>query len=155
MSLLIACAAFADGDTIRVLVGVGPTQSRHPLELVIGGWPRILRDGVDVSTRAAADEGTISRNAEAKHPRSAVGFSRDSSVLFMVTVDGRSAKSVGVTLEELAALMKELGAAHAMNFDGGGSTTMVVRGKVVNSTSDATGEREVGSALLVLAKPKP
>ena len=73
----------------------------------------------------------------------------------MVTVDGRSAKSVGVTLEELAALMKELGAAHAMNFDGGGSTTMVVRGKVVNSTSDATGEREVGSALLVLAKPKP
>lgn len=148
-------AAFADADTIRVLVGVGPTQSRTPLDLVIGGWPRILRDGVDVSTRAAADEGTISRNAEAKHPRSAVGFSRDSSVLYIVTVDGRSAKSVGVTLEELSALMKELGAAHAMNFDGGGSTTMVVRGKIANSASDPTGEREVGSALLVLAKPKP
>ena len=148
-------AAFANADTIRVLMGVGPTQSRAPLDVVIGGWPRILRDGVDVSSRAAADEGTISRNAEARHPRTAVGFSRDSSVLYLVTVDGRSAKSVGVTLEELSGLMHELGAAHAMNFDGGGSTTMVVRGKIVNTPSDPTGEREIGSALLVLAKTKP
>lgn len=148
-------AAFADADTVRILAGVAPSQSRYPLDLVIGGWPRILRDGVDVSSRAAADEGTISRNAEAKHPRTAIGFSRDSSVVFLVTVDGRSATSVGVTLEELSALMRELGAAHAMNFDGGGSTTMVIRGKIVNSPTDATGEREVGSALLLLAKPKP
>ena len=42
-----------------------------------------------------------------------------------------------------------------MNFDGGGSTTMVVRGKIVNTPSDPTGEREIGSALLVLAKTKP
>jgi hypothetical protein len=148
-------AAFADADTVRVLVGVAPQQSRAPLDLVIGGWPRILRDGVDVSTRAAADEGTISRNAEVRHPRTAIGFSRDSSVVYLVTVDGRSATSVGMTLEELSALFRELGAAHAMNFDGGGSTTMVIRGKIVNAPTDPTGEREVGSALLLLAKPKP
>ena len=137
------------GDTLMYV------RRGAPLDVVIGGWPRILRDGVDVSSRAAADEGTISRNAEARHPRTAVGFSRDSSVLYLVTVDGRSAKSVGVTLEELSGLMHELGAAHAMNFDGGGSTTMVVRGKIVNTPSDPTGEREIGSALLVLAKTKP
>ena len=40
----------------------------------------------------------------------------------------------------------------ALNLDGGGSTTMVVRGEVVNQPSDATGERPVGDALLVLPR---
>ncbi len=148
-------AAFADSDTLKVLLGVNPAQSRGPLDLVIGGWPRILRDGVNVAPRAAADEGTLSRNAEVRHPRTAIGFSRDSSVVLIVTVDGRSKTSVGMTTTELADLMKELGAAHAMNFDGGGSTTMVVRDRIVNTPTDATGEREIGSALLLRAKPKP
>jgi hypothetical protein len=39
-----------------------------------------------------------------------------------------------------------------MNFDGGGSTTMVVKDNIVNTPSDGTGEREVGNALLVLSK---
>jgi exopolysaccharide biosynthesis protein len=97
-------------------------------------------------------EGTISRNAEMKHPRTAVGFSRDSSTLFILAVDGRSQRSVGVTLVELAALMRRLGAWQAMNFDGGGSTTMVIDGAVVNAPSDTTGERAVGNALLVVKK---
>jgi len=46
--------------------------------------------------------------------------------------------------------MLELGVYEGMNFDGGGSTTMVVDGKVVNSPSDKTGERPVGSGLLVV-----
>jgi exopolysaccharide biosynthesis protein len=98
-------------------------------------------------------EGTISRNAEARHPRSAIGFSRDSSTLFLLVVDGRTQKSVGMTLVELAALMRRLGAWQAMNFDGGGSTTLVVGGSIVNAPSDATGEREVGNALLVVRRP--
>jgi exopolysaccharide biosynthesis protein len=57
-----------------------------------------------------------------------------------------------VTLDELATLMRRLGAWQAMNFDGGGSTTMVVGGVVVNAPSDPTGEREVGSALAVVRK---
>jgi exopolysaccharide biosynthesis protein len=120
--------------------------------LLIGGWPRILRDGVSVAADAATVEGTISRNAEMKHPRTAVGFSRDSSTLFILAVDGRSQRSVGVTLVELAALMRRLGAWQAMNFDGGGSTTMVIDGAVVNAPSDTTGERAVGNALLVVKK---
>jgi exopolysaccharide biosynthesis protein len=97
-------------------------------------------------------EGTISRNAEMKHPRTAVGFSRDSTTLFILAVDGRSQRSAGVTLDELATLMRRLGAWQAMNFDGGGSTTMVIDGLVVNAPSDTTGERAVGNALLVVKK---
>src|SRR4029078_1813381 len=98
------------------------------------------RDGAIVAAEAAVIEGTISRNAEAKHPRTAIGFSRDSSTLYLLAIDGRSEKSVGVTLVELANLMRKLGAWQAMNFDGGGSTTVVIDGAVVNSPSDATGE---------------
>jgi len=123
--------------------------------LVIGGWPRILRDGVNVVGDAATVEGTISRNAEMKHPRTAVGFSRDSSTLYLLAVDGRSQRSVGVTLDELASLMRRLGAWNAMNFDGGGSTTMVINGAVMNVPSDSAGERAVGNALLVVKKSGP
>ena len=145
--------AMADGDTIRILLATLP---RSPfggsMSLIVGGWPRILRDGDDVALDAATVEGTISRNAEARHPRTAIGFSRDSATLMLVVVDGRSERSVGVTLVELAVLMRRLGAWQAMNFDGGGSTTMVVGGTVVNVPSDPTGEREIGSALALVRK---
>lgn len=149
-------AALPDGDTVRITMNVIPRRlprkGAAPLTLMIGGWPRILRDGENVARRAASEEGTISRNAEARHPRSAVGFSRDSTTLFLVTVDGRSAKSVGMTTGELADLLRALGVWNALNFDGGGSTTMVVDGAIVNTPADPTGERPVGNALLVLRK---
>ena len=72
-----------------------------------------------------------------------------------MTVDGRRESDGGMSLVELAHFMIGLGAYHAMNFDGGGSTTMVVEGNVVNHPSDATGERPVGSGLLIVSsEPK-
>ena len=149
-----ALESMADGDTVRVLLSTFPRPSRGVApRTLIGGWPRILRNGVNVAADAATMEGTISRNAEARHPRTAVGFSRDSSTLFLLTVDGRSAQSVGMTIVELAEHMRQMGAWNALNFDGGGSTTMVIDGRVVNTPSDPTGEREVGNALLIVKRP--
>lgn len=145
--------AMAEGDTVRVLLGVLPRLpgGRAPA-LIVGGWPRILRDGRTVAADAPVVEGTISRNAEIRHPRTAVGYSRDGATLIIVAVDGRSATSVGMTLVELAALMRRAGAWNALNFDGGGSTTMVIDGTLVNVPSDSTGERAVGNAILVVKK---
>jgi hypothetical protein len=148
-------AQFLDGDTIRVVLraagsrGDGP---RYSPQLLIGGWPRILRAGRNVAGEAPWDEVTGSSNAEVRHPRSAIGFNRDSTQVFLVSVDGRQAASVGMTLIELADLMKDLGAWDALNFDGGGSTTLVVKGSIVNKVSDTGGEREVANALLVVRK---
>ena len=64
-------------------------------------------------------------------------------------VDGRATTSVGMTTSELADAVRALGAWDALNFDGGGSTTLVIDGQVINKPTDATGEREVGNALLV------
>ena len=145
--------AMAAGDTVRVLLATQPRMPRGATPAtLIGGWPRILRDGRDISPEAPGIEGTISRNAEMRHPRTAIGFSRDSTTLYLLTVDGRSAASVGMTLTELAGIMRRLGAWQALNFDGGGSTTMVVEGVVMNKPSDPTGEREVGNALMVVRK---
>jgi hypothetical protein len=142
--------AMADADTLRVLLTTLPRLTDGgPPALLIGGWPRILRDGNNVAGDAATVEGTISRNAEVRHPRSAVGISRDGRTLWLYTVDGRSTRSAGMTLVELADAMRALGAWQAMNFDGGGSTAMVIDGTLVNMPSDATGEREVGNALLL------
>ena len=146
--------ALADGDTVKLVLTTlpRPLHGASP-SLVVGGWPRILRDGVNVASEAPVVEGTISRNAEVRHPRTAIGFSRDSTTLFVMVVDGRSAKSAGVTLVELANMMRAAGAWQAMNFDGGGSSTMVVGGVLVNAPTDAAGEREVGNALAIVKKP--
>ncbi len=76
------------------------------------------------------------------HPRTAVGYSQNGKFLYIVVVDGRQPfYSEGMTLAELAQLMLDLGAHDAMNLDGGGSSTLVVRGadgqpRVLNSPID-------------------
>lgn len=123
---------------------------RGQLRTVVGGWPRLIVHGRSVAAQADSLEGTFPRFSSERHPRTAVGFSADSSKLFLITVDGRRKSDSGMSLVELARLMLDLGVYEGMNFDGGGSTTMVVDGQVVNSPSDKTGERAVGSGLLVV-----
>ena len=91
--------AMADGDTVKILLTTLPRvpRGRAPA-MIVGGWPRILRDGENIAGDAATLEGTLSRNAESRHPRTAIGFSRDSSTLLLLTVDGRSENSGGMTL---------------------------------------------------------
>ncbi|MDQ3374626.1 MAG: phosphodiester glycosidase family protein, partial [Acidobacteriota bacterium] len=90
---------------------------------------------------------------ETRHPRTAVAKLKDGKFL-MITVDGRQKESVGMNLNELAALLLELGAVNAMNLDGGGSTTMFLDGKVVNKPSDKEGERKVSDAILIFPRKK-
>ena len=87
--------------------------------------------------------------AETRHPRTAVAKLKDGKFL-MITVDGRQpGVSVGMNLQELAEYLLSIGATDAMNLDGGGSTTMFLDGKVVNTPSDKEGERKVSDAIVV------
>ncbi|NOT47653.1 MAG: phosphodiester glycosidase family protein [Acidobacteria bacterium] len=92
--------------------------------------------------------------AETRHPRTAVAKLNDGKFL-MITVDGRSESSGGISLQDLAEYLLSLGAVDAMNLDGGGSTTMFLDGKVVNTPSDKEGERKIGDAILVTLRKKP
>jgi exopolysaccharide biosynthesis protein len=82
-------------------------------------------------------------------PRTVIGQKADGSVLFLV-IDGRSLKSYGATLKEVQDIMLEKGAVNAANLDGGSSTTMYYDGKVINTPSDALGERSVPSVFMVM-----
>lgn len=118
-----------------------------PDEDVTNGVPQLIKDGkIDITWEEEKASLAFVFN---RHPRTAVAKLKDGKFL-MITVDGRQpGVSVGMTLQELAEYLLSLGAVDAMNLDGGGSTTMVLDGKVVNKPSDPTGERKVGDAIVV------
>jgi hypothetical protein len=122
--------------------------------VIVGGGPRLLRAG-RVSVTAAAEgfrppQAPLFFNSfvAGRQPRTLAGVRPDGTLL-LVTVDGRlPGWSAGMTLPEAARLMRSLGARDAINLDGGGSSTMVVRGEVVNRPADRV-ERRVSDGLFV------
>ena len=134
------------GDTVHVehtLVPINPQQA-------VGGWPIILRDGVILGAVDSAG----STFAPVRHPRTAVGLFPDGHLLLIV-VDGRQKPwSDGMTLRELARMFQSLGARDAINLDGGGSSTFVIRDaegvmRIQNRPSDKV-ERPVANVLAVV-----
>ncbi len=110
-----------------------------------------MRNGAEAID--TADEGLDVAYLTKRHARTAAGVTADGKLL-IVTVDGRQPISQGVTLVELAELMKRLGSVNAINLDGGGSTTLSVKGLIVNSPCEGA-ERPVADALLVFACQPP
>uniref|UniRef100_A0A832DEH0 Phosphodiester glycosidase family protein n=1 Tax=Ignavibacterium album TaxID=591197 RepID=A0A832DEH0_9BACT len=136
------------GDTIKIVNEFSPKIKN--LKSLIGGWPVLVKDGQNMIRRNPSIEGVTEKFSDNRHPRSGIGFSENKKTFYMITVDGRQQSSRGMTLLEFANLMITEGVYYGLNLDGGGSTTMVINGKVVNSPSDATGERLVGNSLLII-----
>jgi len=143
----------ATSGEIRVRAALAPSVGVP--RVVVGGWPRVVHAGRNVGIDADSLEGTFPRFSTARHPRSAIALSRDSTRLMLVVVDGRRPWSVGMSLGELGDALLALGAEEAMNLDGGGSSALWVDGAVVNYPSDPTGERAVGNALVVRRRSAP
>jgi hypothetical protein len=114
----------------------------------MGGSPVLVADGQRVV-------GTCTTSfCSSRLPRTGVGVTAGGKIL-MVVVDGRqTAWSVGVSLPKFATIFRGFGAVSALNLDGGGSSTMVVRGDVVNRPSSGH-ERSVSTALMVLPGADP
>ena len=82
------------------------------------------------------------------HPRTAIGYSSEGELLLLV-VDGRQSDSRGVNLDELAQIMKGIGAVEALNLDGGGSSSIYANGRLLNKPVGGTEQREVMSAIAI------
>jgi hypothetical protein len=118
-----------------------------PDTYIMGGGVGLVRNG-KVKVTAKADGHASVNMILRRHPRTMAGVT-GSGGLILVTVDGRDpGGTVGASMVEAARLMRWLGAKQAINLDGGGSSTMVVKHKVVNRPSDGA-ERTVGDALLI------
>src|SRR5690554_4848035 len=118
-------------------------------------WMRSVTSGLGVlveNGQAITTNPTSPSHCSQRHPRSAMGISADKRTLYLAVVDGRSSSSRGMTCIELANVMQGLGAASAVNLDGGGSSALWVQGAgVVNTPSDGS-QRVVANHLAVFAK---
>jgi len=143
--------------------GIPVLQQLWERSLTGGSRHLMLRVASDVDSRASVGASHVlvragrrwfasdgSAFADRRHPRTMSGVTRDGTTL-LVTVDGRQAgHSLGMTLREATDFMLGLGAVEAVNHDGGGSSTFVMRGRVVNRPSDGR-ERAVTNSWVIVA----
>ena len=156
-----------NGDSHRAFFGVDKTGEpvigdfRHEpwlqgnMQEAVAGLQRILKDG------ELGDVWPSERFCSDRHPRTAVGITPGKDVIVFI-VDGRLPEhSNGMTLYDVAVKLKELGAENAINLDGGGSSTFLVKQeegfRIVNFPVDArtpgvVGIRETFNTLLIEAK---
>ncbi|WP_308159835.1 phosphodiester glycosidase family protein [Arthrobacter sp. ISL-5] len=134
-----------------------PLQAGSTTDVVNGG-PVLVSNGAENIT--AKRDGMVRQGdsnsfyygwVHKRNPRTIAGVDAQGRTL-LVTADGRQTTALGLSIKESADVARSLGMVDAINLDGGGSTTMVVNGQVVNSPSDAAGQRPVGDALLVLPR---
>jgi hypothetical protein len=150
----VVSAAGAEAEWLAKRVRIGERLSFQTdlslfwrgIDHVLAGGPRLLAEGrVQLTT---VDERFQPDVALGRAPRTAVGITASGGVILLV-VDGRQPRlSLGLSLPETAEFMRELGARSALNLDGGGSSAMVIEGRLVNRPSDGR-ERPVSNALLV------
>lgn len=147
-------------------VAIGPLAS-HPAEPagdLLQAGPALVADGRVLLTEGADPEGFAAGHAQfdsditaGRHPRAAIGI--DDDRLVAVAGEGRAPDEAGLTLGELAALMAGLGTRHAINLDGGGSTSLVVDGRLVNRPrtsqgGDIPGGRALLTAIALVQRPQ-
>jgi len=131
-----------------------------------GGWsndathPDIIACGpvlIEAGIIPTAHLTSIGSHCTSRHPRSAVGITSDNHLIFL-TVDGRTGMASGMTCEETAKVMEQLGCPDALNLDGGGSTTLWGAGELYNGVLnypsdngayDHGGERACSNAIAV------
>ncbi|MET8569367.1 phosphodiester glycosidase family protein [Streptomyces sp. NPDC004783] len=121
---------------------------------IVNAGPELVRDGrlhVTPATDGMVHPGDPSWYygwVHKRNPRTLAGVDAAGRTV-LVTADGRSTEALGLSILESARIAEALGLRDAVNLDGGGSTTMVADGTVINDPSDAAGERPVGDAVLI------
>ncbi|MBR4828461.1 MAG: phosphodiester glycosidase family protein [Muribaculaceae bacterium] len=109
-----------------------------------------IQELIGSSNDIIMQNGVLKEDWQELHPRTAIGFNADTTRLYFVVVDGRQDSSIGATLKDMMGIFLALGAANAINMDGGGSSCMVVNGDVINQPSDGS-IRPVGNGCLVVS----
>ncbi len=139
--MLASLPDFQPGMTLSFSLQTQPDLTGVPTAL--GGHPILLQNG---KMPGGLDE-------KSRHPRSAFGW--NDQFFFLVVVDGRQkGLSIGMTFPELARLMQQFGCNEAVNLDGGGSSTLWLGGKILNSPSDGR-QRSIANGLILMQKVNP
>lgn len=142
---------------IKPLMGITYPDDWESLDYIIGGTPLLLYNNAKITDFEF--EQTIPTFLSKKHARTAIGILSNGNWIFVV-VD-KTDLFDGMTMPELAELMAKLECVHALNLDGGGSSTMVYKGAIKNSPhgdeDEGSGQhtvRRVSDAIVVLPKDR-
>jgi hypothetical protein len=142
-----ALVFYHDGSAAIVPQAILEGAVLAELRNAVGGFRVVLRKGA-LAERLLDQAG---KGAPPRHPRSAVGLSADGKTLCLLVIDGRRPGSVGATEQELAIILRQLGAHDGLNLDGGGSTTLALRygdGTIRPANTPVSGkERPVAACL--------
>ncbi len=126
----------------EVVISTQTTPALPGVKTALGGGPVLVRAGQPQASRVL--------KARERHPRSALGW--NASHFFLVVVDGRQPDhSVGMTLDEWSEYLARLGCTEALNLDGGGSTELWLRGRILNRPCYGH-ERRTATGLVVLER---
>jgi hypothetical protein len=118
------------------------------MQTAVGGGPVLLQNG-EIKITNNEEMKFAGKAIEDKHPRTAMGYTRDQKLIIMV-IEGRNPGiAEGVTLVQEARLLKDLGCVEALNLDGGGSSCMLINGKETIHVSDKEGQRPVPAVFLI------
>lgn len=133
-------------DKVGLIFDV-PPQFKN-IDYAVTGGPLLIDNNSIVLNLTAEGFSNAYSNAA---PRTALGLAKDK--IWLVAVDGRQMRSKGFTLKELAGYLLTLGCYKAMNLDGGGSTTMVIKDRIVNYPSDGA-ERAINNGIVIIPLKK-
>jgi hypothetical protein len=117
------------------------------MRTAVGGGPVLIHDGRIWITYK--EEQLFSGGEQDKHPRTAMGYTKD-GVLIILVIEGRNPGiAMGATLEQEAKILMDLKCYEALNLDGGGSSCMLINGKPTIKPSDKEGQRPVPAVFLI------
>ncbi len=126
-------STLAKGDIVTAKIGFAADNKPMKAKELLGGFPQILRGGYVQGAPSYPE------HLSGPEPRTAVGYTADRRQLVMAVVDGRNAGgSAGVTQRQLGDIMRNIGCSEAMNFDGGGSSTMYIDGLGVKNVPSSS-----------------
>jgi exopolysaccharide biosynthesis protein len=122
--------------------------SKWKMETAVGGGPVLIQNG-EIQISNNEELKFAGKAIDDKHPRTAIGYTKDGQLILMA-IEGRfPGKAEGVTLTQAAAMLKEIGCIEAMNLDGGGSSCLLVNGKQTITPSDKEGQRPVPAVFII------
>lgn len=121
------------------------------MHTAVGGGPVLLQKG-EIRISNNEELKFAGKAIEDKHPRTAMGYTRDHKLIILVIEGRHPGTAEGASLAQEAQLLKDIGCLEALNLDGGGSSCMLVNGKETIRVSDITGQRPVPAVFIILSK---
>lgn len=122
--------------------------SKWKMQTAVGGGPVLVQNG-EIQITNNEEIKFAGKAINDKHPRSAMGYTADGKLIFLI-IEGRfPGKAEGATLTQEAQMLKQIGCAEALNLDGGGSSCLLINGKQTITPSDKEGQRPVPAVFLI------